>query len=118
MTRWALAAAALLIVAGVATVALARLFGKSGSRVSIGVSVIAHWLAAYVLWNFAGGLAAHYRWLDWHDGGAFALLAIAGGIWQYRAHVRQGRERGLAVFVAGQLVWLAVLLVRNGALAR
>ena len=114
MTRWALAAAAALILAGVATVAVARYFGRSGSRVSIAVSVTAHWLAAYVLWSFAGGLAAHWGALDWYSTTLFALLAVAGGMWQYRTHVREGRQRGLMVFVGGQLVWLVILLVQNG----
>jgi hypothetical protein len=115
VTRWGLAGAVALMLAGIATVAVARALGKSGSRASIVVSVVAHWLAAYVLWSFAAGLAAHYGALGWYDGTVFGLLAVAGGVWQYRTHVREGRQRGLAVFVGGQIVWLVILMLRNGA---
>ena len=46
------------------------------------------------------------------------ILAIAGGIWQYRTHVRRGREPALAIFVGGQLLWLSVILFQNGVLSR
>jgi hypothetical protein len=51
-----------------------------------------------------------------YDGQLFALLAVAGAVWQYRVQTRQGRQQGLAVFVAGQLLWLGVVLYQNGVL--
>jgi hypothetical protein len=88
------------------------------SRPALLVSIITAWLGAWVLWGFAGGLAAHYGVLETYDTTAFGLLAAAGAFWQYRTQVRQGRQRALAVFVAGQLVWLGVVLVQNGVLSR
>jgi hypothetical protein len=116
VTRWAFAALGVLLAAGVAAVAIARLFGRPGSRGSVLVSVIAHWLGAYVLWSFAGGLATSHGLLAAYPGAFFGLLALAGGVWHYRVQVRGGREQGLAVFVGGQLVWLAIVLVQNGVL--
>ena len=58
MTRWALLTLGAFIVLGVIGVATARFFGKSGSKLSIQISVAAYWFAAYVLWSFAAGLAA------------------------------------------------------------
>lgn len=115
MTRWALAVLGALLLLGIASVALARLLGRSGSRASILVSVVAHWLGAWVLWSFAGGLALRYGLLDTYHGAFFGLLALAGGAWHYRTAVAAGRERGLVVFVGGQLLWLAVVLLQNGA---
>jgi len=116
MTRWTVALGAVLILGAIATVTVARALGWSGSRLSILGSVIALWLTAYVLWGFAGGLAAHYGVLTRYDGGLFAALAVAGAVWQYRTQIRRGRERGLTVFVAGQLLWLLVVMARNGLL--
>jgi hypothetical protein len=118
VTRWILGILAGLLLAGLAVAALTRLVGRRGSRAGVLVTVLAQWLAAYVLWNFAGGLAARHGILAWYDGTLFALLALAGGIWQYRTEVRQGRERGLVVFLGGQLLWATVLLVQNGAFSR
>jgi hypothetical protein len=42
---------------------------------------------------------------------------VAAGAWQYRTQVRQGRERGLTVFVGAQILWLVVVMARNGVLA-
>ena len=39
---------------------------------------------------------------------------MAGAVWQYRVQTRQGRQQGLAIFVAGQLLWLGVVLWQNG----
>jgi len=39
VTRWALATLSALLVLGVVRVAVARFFGKPGSRASIGVSI-------------------------------------------------------------------------------
>lgn len=116
MTRWALLTLGAFILVGVLGVAAARFFGKSGSRLSIQVSVVAHWLAAYVLWSFAAGLAAKYRIIADYEAGWFVLFAVAAGWLHYRARLAGDAERGLAVFVGAQLVWLAVILVRNGML--
>ena len=80
------------------------------------ISVLTGWLGAWVLWSFAGGLAARHGLLSTYDGSLFAIVAAVGGLWQYRTQLHQGRERGLAVFVAGQLIWLGVVLVQNGVL--
>ena len=85
-------------------------------RPSVLVSVVASWIAAWALWGLVGGLAAHYGLLDRYDGTLFAALALAAGAWQYRTQVRQGRERALTVFVAAQILWLVVVMVRNGVL--
>lgn len=116
MTRWALVGVGALLVLGIATVALARLSGRSGSRAAILVSVVAHWLGAWVLWSLAGGLLLRYGVLGAYPGAFFGLLALAGAVWQYRAAVAGGRERGLVVFVGGQLFWLVVVLLQNGTL--
>lgn len=118
MTRWALVLSVVLLVGGVITVAVARRLGKSGSRPSVFVSVVALWIAAWAVWGLFGGLAARYGVLDRYDGTLFAVLALAAGAWQYRTQVRQGRERGLTVFVAAQIFWLVVVMVRNGMVAR
>jgi len=114
VTRWVLAVLGALLVLGIATVALARFFGRSGFRAAILVSVVAYWLGAWVLWSFAGGLALRYGVLVAYPGAFFGLLALAGGVWHYRAAVAGGRERGLVVFVGGQLFWLVVVLLQNG----
>jgi hypothetical protein len=114
VTRWALILSVLLLIGGVVTVAVARRLGKSGSRPSVFVSVLALWIAAWALWGMVGGLAARYGWLDRYDGTLFAALAVAAGAWQYRTQVRQGRDRGLTVFVAAQILWLVVVMARNG----
>jgi len=116
--RWAWLAAGLLVAGGLAALGAARVFGRAGSRPATLVSVVTMWLAAWVLWSFAGGLAARYGALDRYDGSLFAALAAVGGVWQYRVQVRQGRDRGLTLFVAAQLLWLAIILVQNGALTR
>ena len=71
-----------------------------------------------MLWSFAGGLARRYGLLDTYHAAIFGPLAIAGGVWEYRTAAAAGRERGLLVFVGGQLVWLAVVLLQNGTLGR
>jgi hypothetical protein len=117
VTRWTLAIGAVLVLGAIGTVSVARALGWSGSRLSILGSVVALWLAAYVLWGFAGGLAAHYGLIARYDGSLFAALAVAGAFAQYRAQVSRGRDRGLTVFVAGQLIWLVIVMARNGLLA-
>ncbi|MBI4594600.1 MAG: hypothetical protein HY728_10330 [Candidatus Rokubacteria bacterium] len=114
MTRWALATLVAVLLAGAATVAVARFFGKSGSRASVLVSVVAHWLGAYAVWNFAGGLALYYGALSAYNGTLFAVLALVVGYWHYRTRLSAGPEPALAVFVGAQLVWLVVVLAQNG----
>jgi hypothetical protein len=114
MTRWALLTFLVILVLGAATVVVARFFGRTESRASILVSVIAHWLAAYVLWTFAAGLAHRYGVLTAYDSYLFVVLAVVVGFWHYRVRVARGREQGLAVFVGGQLAWLVVVLAQNG----
>jgi hypothetical protein len=116
VTRWAFAIIGAFIALGLLGVATARFFGKSGSRLSIQISVAAHWLAAYVLWSFAAGLAAKYHVIADYEAGWFGLFALVGGFIHYRARVAGDDERGLAVFVGAQLVWLLVILLRNGIL--
>ena len=117
MTRWVFSALGALLVLGVVTVAVARFFGKSGSRASIGVSIAARWLTVYVLWGFAGGLALTYGLLATYNSPAFAVIGLLGAVCEYRAHVRAGRERGLAIFVGVQIAWLVFVLFQNGMLA-
>jgi len=100
VTRWVLAALGLVLVLGLVVAAAARFLGRPGSRASILVSVVASWLGAWILWSFA----------------FFAPVALFGALVHYRVYVRAGRVEGLAVFVGGQLAWLAVVLVQNGAL--
>ena len=114
MTRWVLLTFVAIFGLGMAVVLLASFFRRSESRASILVSVIAHWLAAYVLWTFAAGLAHRYGAIAANDSYLFVLRAVVVGFWHYRARVEPGREQGLVVFVAGQLAWLVILLVQNG----
>jgi hypothetical protein len=104
------------LLAGVVSVAVARLLGRSGSRASLLISVIAYWLGAWVLWTFVGGLALSSGVLRTYDGSLFGLLALGLGAWQYRMRVRAGLEPALAIFVGGQLAWLVVVLLQNGLL--
>lgn len=116
VTRFTLLTLGAFIVLGVAGVATARFFGKSGSRLSALVAVVAQWLGAFVLWSFAAGLAVKSGVLARDETGWFALFAVAAGAWHYRVRVAGGSERGLAIFVGAQLAWLLVVLYRNGAL--
>jgi hypothetical protein len=116
VTRWTLGLGAALVLGAIVAVTVARALGWSGSRLSVLGSVVALWLTAYVLWGFAGGLAAHYGLIARYDGGLFGALAVCGAVWQYHTQVRRGRDRGLTVFVAGQLVWLVIVMARNGML--
>ena len=116
MTRWVIALAVVLLLGGVVTVAVSRRLGKSGSRPSVFVSVLALWIAAWALWGLVGGLAAQYGLLHRYDSSLFAALALTAGAVQYRTQVRQGRERGLTVFVGAQILWLVVVMARNGVL--
>ena len=116
MTRWALVTLGVLLLLGIATIALARLLGKSESRGSVVVTVVSRWLAAYVLWSFAGGLARTYALLVEYYTPAFAVIALLGAIFEYRTRIRAGRERGLVIFVGVQLAWLVFVLLQNGLL--
>jgi hypothetical protein len=113
VSRWAVLSLVALLAAGALAVGVARLLGRSGSRASVLVSVIAHWLAAWSLWNFAVGLAHHFGLLAVYDGPLFFGLALILGVWHYRARLASP-ERGRVVFVGAQLAWLLVVLVRNG----
>ena len=44
------------------------------------------------------------------------VIGLLGAICEYRASVRVGRERGLAIFVGVQLAWLVFVLFQNGML--
>lgn len=112
-----MALAGVVLALGLAGVAVARLLDRPGSRASTLVSVVAGWLAAWVLWSFAGGLAARAGVLASYDGAVFGVVALGGAFWQYRTAVRDGRERGLVIFVGVQLAWLVVVLVQNGLLS-
>jgi hypothetical protein len=113
VSRWAWLVAGVAVVAGLVALGAARAAGRQGSRPATLVSVVTMWLAAWVLWAFAGMLATHFA-LATYDSTLFSVLALAGGVWQYRTQVRQGRQSGLAVFVAGQLLWFGVVLWQNG----
>lgn len=114
--RWALLTGLGLLALGVAAAVVERFLGRRESRGSVLVSVIAHWLGAYVLWTFAAGLAHHYGLLAAYNSYLFVVLALVLGFWHYRMHVQRGRQQGLVVFVGGQLAWLVILLVQNGIL--
>ena len=116
MTRWLLGAVGILLVLAAVTVLVSRWAGRRSSRAPVLLSVIAQWLGAWVVWSFAGGLALRAGILTVWDTTPFALLALAGGVWQYRVAVRAGRDKGLAVFVGGQILWLVIVLARNGVL--
>ena len=116
MIRWALLGALVVIALGAIEAAIARMRGTRAARVSSLVAVIVQWLAAYVLWTFAGGLAMHAGLVTVYQPALFLVLALVAGVWHYRARVALNRERARVIFIAGQLVWLVILLVQNGAL--
>ena len=116
MRRWIWLAGGVVIVGSLLALFASRLIGRQGSRPATLLSVVTGWLAAWVLWSFAGGLAARHGLLETYDGTLFAAVALAGGLWQYRTQLTQGRERGLVVFVGAQLLWLGVVLLQNGVL--
>jgi hypothetical protein len=114
VTGVVLAALAMLVLTGAAIVALARVSGRSGSRGSILISVVAGWLAAYTLWTFVGGLARSWGALDAYNAAPFGVLALGLGAWQYRTWLRAGRQPALAIFIGGQLAWLVIVAAQNG----
>jgi hypothetical protein len=116
--RWIFTTLAVVLLAGGAVVAVARFFGGPGSRAAVLVSVVAHWLAAYSLWTFAGGLLLHYGILGTYDGWVFPFVALPAAALHYHRQVRHGREQGLTVFVGAQLLWIVIVLIRNGLLSR
>ena len=116
MTRWAVVTLGTLILAGAAGVAIARFFGKSGSRLSIKVTVVSQWLGAYILWSFAAALAATYGGLEGYEVWWFVPFAVVVGWWHYRVRLTAGSERALTIFVGAQLVWLIVVLFQTGIL--
>jgi hypothetical protein len=115
MIRWALAILVTIVLLAAAGELVARFLGRRReSRAAILVSVVAHWLGAWVLWTFAAGLAHRYGVLAAYDAPLFVVFALVVGWWHYRVRIARGREPGLAVFVGGQLAWLVIVLVRNG----
>jgi hypothetical protein len=114
MTRVAAAALVVVLLLAGGAVALARVRGKSGSRASILLSVVAHWLAAYALWTLAGAVGLHWGLLRAYDPTWFGPLALVLGVCQYRTRQRAGPEPALAIFVAGQLAWLLIVGAQNG----
>jgi hypothetical protein len=110
------AAGGLVVLCSLLALGAARMTGRQGSRPATLISVVTAWLGAWVVWGFVGGLASQYGFAI-YDGTLFALLAVAGAAWQYRVQTRQGRQPGLAVFVAGQLLWLGMVLYQNGVLS-
>ncbi len=116
MKRWLFATLAAMIAWALLRRAVARLFGRPSARSSSLVAVITQWLAAYILWSFAGALGLHFGVLSVYQPGLFLGVAVLAGIGQYRARLSAGAERGRIVFVAAQLVWLAIVAVQNGIL--
>jgi hypothetical protein len=114
VTRVAVGALVVILLAAAATVAVARMRGTSGSRASILLSVVAHWLAAYALWTLAGALGLHWGLLHTYDASWFWVLALTLGFWQYRTRAGSGPEPALAIFVGGQLAWLLIVGAQNG----
>ena len=113
MTRWGLATLVVILVAGVVGVFVARMFGASGSRASALVRIASQWVAAWVLWSFAGGLALQSGLLTIYEPSIFALVALGGAWLQYRTLVQGAADRARAIFVGGQLAWLVVVLLQN-----
>lgn len=114
MSRWGLVTLGVVFALGAGSVFLARAFGASGSRPAALVTVTAHWLAAWAVWNFAGALAMYVGLLTVYEPALFAAVALFGGIVHYRTLASGARERARAIFVGAQLAWLVIVLVRNG----
>jgi hypothetical protein len=113
--RWTLTTVAVMVLLVSGAALAGRIVGgRADSRASVLVSAVSCWLAAYVLWTMAGGLLLRYGVLAVYDGALFGLVALAGGFVHYRTQLAWGRERALAVFVGAQLVWLVIVLARNG----
>src|SRR5205085_8003590 len=71
--RWIWLSAGVVIAASLLALFGSRLLGRPGSRPATLLSVVTGWLAAWVLWSLAGGLAARHGLLDTYDGTLFAL---------------------------------------------
>ena len=105
------------VLGSAAATAVNHWLARVGARLSRALAVLAYWLAAYVLWTFVGGLAVHYGVLAAYDGAFFGLLALVAGFVHYRILVRVGYQPAMVIFVGGQLVWLVIVLARNGIIA-
>ena len=114
MTRWGLATLGALLVIGAAGVVLARFFGASGSRPAAMVTIASHWIAAWVLWTFAAGIAMRAGVVTAYEPALFAVVALGGAMFQYRALTAGAADRARAIFVGAQLAWLVVVLAQNG----
>ena len=82
MIRWVLLTFLTILALGMAAALAGRFFGRTESRASILVSVIAHWLAAYVLWTFGAGLAHRYGVLAAYDSYLFVILLVQNGVFR------------------------------------
>jgi hypothetical protein len=118
VTRWTVALLAVVALGGILAVGVARALGFSGSRASLLVSVVSQWLAAWVLWGLAGHLAVRSGLLAVYEPAFFVALGVPAAIWHYRAIRGFGGERGRAIFVGAQLLWLVIVLALNGAFSR
>jgi hypothetical protein len=114
VSRWFFGTLAVLLVGSGVLVVAARVLGRPGSRAAALVSVLSQWLAAYILWSFAGGLAHRQGYLEVFEPAVFGVLALVGGFWQYRSVVAGAREHARLVFLGGQLLWIVILMVQNG----
>jgi hypothetical protein len=102
------------VLGGIVLVSVARAFGWSGSRLSLLVSVVSQWLAAWLLWGFAGHLALRSGLIVEYEPAIFAALGLPAAIWQYRTAIATGPDRARAIFVGAQLLWLVVVGLQNG----
>ena len=114
MTRLSLATLAALFVIGAAGIVLARFFGASGSRPAAIVTVASHWIAAWMLWTFAAGIAVRAGLMTVYEPALFAVVALGAAWFQYGALAGGAHDRARAIFVGGQLAWLVVVLAQNG----
>ena len=89
MRRWAWLAAGLLVAGGLAALGAARVFGRAGSRPATLVSVVTMWLAAWVLWSFAGAI------LFWGEAATSAPSGARGASEGGEAPLRAYRLPGL-----------------------
>jgi len=98
-------------------VILVRIAGRPGMRLLAPVAVISLWLAAYALWAFVGGLAHQHNLIHTYHPRLFWVLALIGGVLHYRAWVGGKRLQARLVFVAGQVVWVAILIAQHNTMA-
>ena len=77
MRRWIWLAGGVVIAGSLLALFASRLLGRPGSRSATLLSVVTSWLGAWVLWSFAGGLAARHGLLGTYDGSLFALVATS-----------------------------------------